>query len=114
MKYKVMEIQEDVDFGCEERSEGSPVMQVVLDEKPRGLIAFSPHELELGEQEAGVHRLEIRVYGNRFNSFGTLHNSNDEFKWYGPDSYRTRGSEWTEGWELRPFGILSRVEILEA
>ena len=30
MKYKVMEIQEDVDFGCEERSEGSPVMAVVL------------------------------------------------------------------------------------
>ena len=27
---KVMEIQEDVDFGCEERSEGSPVMAVVL------------------------------------------------------------------------------------
>ena len=26
MKYKVMEIQEDVDFGCEERSEGSPVI----------------------------------------------------------------------------------------
>lgn len=30
MKYKVMEIQEDVDFGCEERSEESPVMAVVL------------------------------------------------------------------------------------
>ena len=30
MKYKVMEIQEDVDFGCEEGSEGSPVMAVVL------------------------------------------------------------------------------------
>ena len=30
MKYKVMEIQEDVDFGCEERSEVSPVMAVVL------------------------------------------------------------------------------------
>ena len=30
MKYKVMEIQEDVDFGSEERSEGSPDMAVVL------------------------------------------------------------------------------------
>ena len=30
MKYKVVEIQEDVDFGCEERSEDSPVMAVVL------------------------------------------------------------------------------------
>ena len=30
MKYKVVEIQEDVDFGCEERSEDLPVMAVVL------------------------------------------------------------------------------------
>ncbi|MDD5804323.1 hypothetical protein ACTQWG_11600 [Blautia sp. HCP3S3_H10_1] len=30
MKYKVLEIQEDLDFGCEERSEDSPVMAVVL------------------------------------------------------------------------------------
>ena len=30
MKYQVLEIQEDLDFGCEERSEDSPVMAVVL------------------------------------------------------------------------------------
>lgn len=30
MKYKVLEIQEDLDFGCEERSEDSPVMAVVV------------------------------------------------------------------------------------
>ena len=28
--YKVKEIQEDLDFGCEERSEDSPVMAIVL------------------------------------------------------------------------------------
>lgn len=34
MKYKVLRIDEDVDFGCEERSENEPVMAVVtlLDE----------------------------------------------------------------------------------
>ena len=30
MVYKVKEIQEDLDFGCEERSEDSPVMALVL------------------------------------------------------------------------------------
>lgn len=30
MVYKVKEIQEDLDFGCEERSEDSPVMAIVL------------------------------------------------------------------------------------
>ena len=30
MKYKVVKIEEDVDFGCEERNENSPVMAVVI------------------------------------------------------------------------------------
>ena len=30
MVYKVKEIQDDLDFGCEERSEDSPVMAIVL------------------------------------------------------------------------------------
>lgn len=29
MKYRVLRIEEDVDFGCEERKEGDPVMAVV-------------------------------------------------------------------------------------
>lgn len=30
MNYKVIKIQEDIDFGCEERSTDSPVMAVVI------------------------------------------------------------------------------------
>lgn len=30
MRYKVLKIEEDVDFGCEESGEDSPVMAVVL------------------------------------------------------------------------------------
>ena len=29
MNYRVLRIEEDVDFGCEERKEGDPVMAVV-------------------------------------------------------------------------------------
>lgn len=90
----------------------APVIAVSLDHEEKGLIAFEPHTLDLHEVEAGSHTLDIRVYGNRFNTFGALHNCNEEFKWYGPDSYRTSGSEWSESYQLRPFGILSRVEIL--
>lgn len=91
----------------------APVLEVWIDGKSAGLIAFAPHTLSLGRVAAGRHSLEICACGNRFNSFGTLHNCNEEFKWYGPDSYRTVGDEWSEAWCLRPFGILSRVEIWE-
>ena len=40
MKYKVLCIDEDVDFGCEERSENDPVMAVVtlLDENGKETV----------------------------------------------------------------------------
>ena len=84
-----------------------------MDGRSVGLIALAPHTLRAGKLSAGRHLLEICAFGNRFNTFGTLHNCNEEYKWYGPDSYRTRGSEWSEAWCVRPAGILSRVEILE-
>ena len=36
MKYRVVRIDEDIDFGCEERKEGTPVMAVVLLEDENG------------------------------------------------------------------------------
>lgn len=36
MKYRVVRIDEDIDFGCEERKEGTPVMAVVLLEDEDG------------------------------------------------------------------------------
>ncbi len=88
-----------------------PVMAVALNQKRKGLIAYAPHRLELGDLEAGKHQLTITVYGNRYNAFGTLHNANDEFRWYGPDSYRTKGSQWTDTYLLRSMGILSNPII---
>lgn len=40
MNYKVLRIDEDVDFGCEERSENDPVMAVVtlLDENGKETV----------------------------------------------------------------------------
>ncbi|HHV12448.1 MAG TPA: hypothetical protein GXX75_19420 [Clostridiales bacterium] len=91
----------------------SPVLGLCLDGEDKGLIAFAPHRLSLGKLGKGLHKLDIILYGNRFNGFGTLHNCNDEYMWYGPDSYRTTGSEWSESYGLRPVGILSRVELYE-
>lgn len=91
----------------------APVLGVCLDGEDMGLIAFAPHRLRLGKIKKGRHKLDIILYGNRFNGFGTLHNCNEEYMWYGPDSYRTTGSEWSESYGLRSVGILSRVELYE-
>ncbi|HHX62292.1 MAG TPA: hypothetical protein GX707_16505 [Epulopiscium sp.] len=91
----------------------SPVLEIFVNEESKGLMAFAPHMKNIGRYGKGEHRLKVRVYGNRFNGFGTLHNCDDEFMWYGPDSYRTVGSQWSESYGVRPVGILSRLELIE-
>ena len=92
----------------------NPVLEVFVDGKSRGLIACQPHRVKIRMLEKGIHKLSICAYGNRFNGFGTLHNSDEEYLWYGPDAYRTNGDQWTENYLVRPMGILSRVEICGA
>lgn len=89
----------------------APALAVYVDGKRKGLIAFAPRRLELGRLGAGEHELKIRFYGNRFNGFGTLHNANEDFVWYGPDSYRTAGDDWTDCYLVRPAGLLGAVQI---
>ncbi len=114
VEYKMaFSLDQDAVIGVRVPHFTGPVMEVFVDGESKGLIAFAPHVLGKIACGAGSHRLTIRLYGNRFNTFGTLHNGNEEFKWYGPDSYRTKGYDWTEGYALRPFGILSRVEIIQ-
>lgn len=90
----------------------APVLDVQVDGEDKGVIAYAPHRLQLGAMSAGSHALTITAYGNRFNGFGTIHNANDEFRWYGPDAYRTSGSQWSDSYLLDQNGILSPVYIL--
>jgi hypothetical protein len=88
------------------------LLEVFVDGEEKGLIAYAPHKLPLGALDKGMHKIRIVCYGNRFNGFGTLHNANDEFRWYGPDAYRAGGTQWTDSYLVRPCGILSRVQLL--
>lgn len=89
----------------------APLLSVAINGKQKGLIAYAPHRLELGRLQQGNHTLTITLFGNRFNGFGTLHNANDNYIWYGNDSYRTTGDEWSDLYLVRPVGLLSAVEI---
>ena len=53
MIYKVKRIDEDLDFGCEERSEGVPVMAVVT------LMNSSGEELRVKSEDAMLYERNI-------------------------------------------------------
>lgn len=89
----------------------APVVSVCLDGEDVGHIAWQPNRIQLPALKAGTHLLEVTAFGSRYNGFGTLHNANPNYKWYGPDSYRTTGDDWTDCYLVRPSGILSPIEL---
>ena len=82
-----------------------------MDGEPEIQIAYAPHRAELGRLMSGKHQLTVRVYGNRFNGLGTLHIPWKDWKWYGPDSFRTRGEDFTECYQVRPVGLFSGIVL---
>ncbi len=92
----------------------SPVAAVYVDGEEAGKIAWQPMRVRLPRLEPGEHTIGILACGSRYNGFGTLHNANPAYKWYGPDAFRTAGDEWTDNYLVRPAYILSPIELMEA
>lgn len=83
------------------------LLRIMLDGEDKGTIAFSPYMLYLGRLQKGSHRLLITCYGNRYNTFGMLHNADPCTKWFGPDAWRSQGVRWCDEYCLKDTGILS-------
>ncbi len=90
----------------------NPLLSVSLNGTEKGKIAFAPFTLDLGYVENGVHTLEITAYGHRFNAFGCVHNSDPEFRWFGPNAWRTSGYCWSYQYQLKPMGVMASPRIL--
>ena len=69
--------------------------------------------MKLPPLASGEHTIEVLACGSRYNGFGTLHNANPNYKWYGPDAYRTTGDEWTDNYLIRSSYLLSPIELME-
>ncbi|MFP4384091.1 MAG: hypothetical protein ACLFSE_08575 [Spirochaetia bacterium] len=89
----------------------NPVISVSLDGKPAGKIALAPYTVDLDMSKGRDHTIEITVFGNRYNSFGQLHNSDPTLRWAGPNSWRTSGNQWSYTYQLRPNGLLTAPKL---
>lgn len=90
----------------------NPVLAVTLDGESMGQIAFEPNRISLGKVEKGIHKLDITAYGNRINAFGAVHNCVENYKWYGPNAWRTTGIDWAYQYQLKSMGILVTPQII--
>lgn len=87
------------------------LLEVQIDEETPREIFLAPYTVECGEIEAGEHRIRIRCYGTRINTFGQLHNCNKSEIYFGPKTWRTKGKDWCYEYRLHPCGILKAPEI---
>ena len=89
------------------------LVRVALDGVDRGAIIYSPYTLTMQDVPAGAHTLDITVYGNRQNCFGPVHLADSAITWINAGKWRTTGNSWTDGYRLKPMGMLCEPDLTE-
>ena len=87
------------------------VIKAYLDGKDLGYIAFAPYSIKVSDVTAGKHKIEFKLFGNRHNSFGALHNTIACEVWFGPGAWRTAGDEYSYEYQLKDMGILAAPSV---
>ena len=90
-------------------------VKVALDGVDAGHTTLAPNKIKINGVSSGKHKLEIKLFGNRYNSFGPLHNTVNSQKWLGPDTWRTTGDAFCYEYRLKDTGILAApvIEIIK-
>ena len=82
------------------------LMQVSVDGKECGSIAFQPYTLDIPDIQPGEHTIRITLFGTRYNTLACLHLLNDS-EWNAePGRFRTEGNDWTDDYRFHKFGLL--------
>lgn len=84
----------------------APLLDVYVDGKRVGQIYRSPYKAEFQIENDGVHLIEIKSYGNRVNTFGAIHNSDEQEIYFDPNAWRTTEESWAYEYQLKKTGIL--------
>lgn len=88
-------------------------VKVSVDGEPWKMTALLPYRCVLKKLKKGSHSIAVTCLGHRYNGFGQLHMIGDDLTWIGPDSWRTENEAWTEGYQIKPMGILSAPVVRE-
>jgi hypothetical protein len=84
---------------------------VAVDGQRQGILAFAPYTLQLPLIEEGKHTIDLTLFGTRVNTFGALHNCNENTTWFGPPAWRSSGDSFSYEYQPKRQGILKAPEI---
>ena len=100
-------------YGLQVNKFRAPLLKVSLDGGAWQRIAYAPYEVNLGHISKGKHKLELISYGNRVNTFGTVHNCDETTKWYGPNEWRSEGERFAYEYQIKKMGILKTPVVFQ-
>lgn len=83
------------------------LIQVQVDCGEKKNLIFAPYRVNCGKVSKGQHKIQIKIYGNRVNAMGAVHNSDSSEHWYGPNLWRTQGNKWSYEYQLEEMGVLT-------
>lgn len=89
------------------------LISVAVDGTEKGKIVYPPYMLDINGLADGEHKVDITLFGNRFNSFGAVHLTDNKHSWHGPGAWRSDEECWSYEYVLRDVGILARPIITE-
>ncbi|GIP19456.1 hypothetical protein J40TS1_50980 [Paenibacillus montaniterrae] len=85
----------------------APLLDVAINGQQAGQIAFAPYSVTFTVAETdGDTLIEIRSYGSRVNTFGAVHNCDEQEVYFDPNAWRTERDEWSYEYQLKQTGIL--------
>lgn len=87
------------------------LVKVFVDDEELGNICWAPFEMSKQNIKAGIHKLKLVLYGNRYNTFGPLHYKFNDVKFCNPSFWYCEKEDWCYEYMLKNIGILSSPEI---
>lgn len=84
----------------------APLLEVVVDGNTAGCIFRSPYRVTFSIEESGEHRLELISCGSRVNTFGAVHDCDEQEIYFDPNAWRTADESWSYEYQLKKTGIL--------
>ena len=105
-----LELSEDKELSLQVPLYEGSCLEIFIDDKSKGLVFLAPYIANLGNVKKGKHKITIRLFGNRENTFGNPHRIADgEYKKYNWDA---SGQHLSFTYRLGQFGILTEPLLL--
>ena len=86
------------------------LVRVCLDGEDKGYVCFAPYTLALGPVKKGEHTISFKLFGNRYNTFGSLHCKKDKIGEL-PAMWQPDPPAETHEYLLNDIGILKTPKI---